>query len=273
MHSSRLMALPIFAALLLSGCSSVDDSLLSDQPVDDLYSMALKYLEDEKFEDASKVFDEVDRQHPYSKWATKAQLMSAFSFYQAQKYHKAIAGLETFIQLHPGHSDAAYAHYVLALCYYEQIFSVRRDQDMARQALEAFEILLRRFPESKYAKDAKYKMDLTVDHLAGKEMSIGRYYLKRGSYIAAINRFRKVVDGYDTTSHAPEALHRLTECYISLNMKEEAKASAAVLGHNFPESPWYADSYYVLEGKDLRPEDSKVQASLLNRMLGKRLEG
>jgi outer membrane protein assembly factor BamD len=258
---------------LVTACSNSDDELLEDRPVEQLYTQAMQELKAESYEKAAKVFDEVDRQHPYSKWATKAQLMAAFSHYQNQKYAKAIANLQTFIQLHPGHEDAAYGYYLLALCHYEQIYTVKRDQEMAELALSALEEVLRRFPETKYAKDAALKLDLTRDHLAGKEMSVGRYYLKRGAYLSAINRFRQVVEKYQTTTHTPEALHRLTESYLSLGLKEEAQASAAVLGHNFPGSSWYADSFFLLKGVDLRPDEEKVKASWLNRLLGKRLEG
>ncbi len=256
----------------LIGCSQ-DDNLMDDRPAEELYSMAMKEMKAESYQDAAKIFDEVDRQHPYSKWATKAQLMTGYAFYQIQKYERAVAAFETFIQLHPGNEDVAYAYYMRGLCYYEQIFSVRRDQKMTGYAFDALREVIERFPKSSYAKDARYKLDLVNDHLAGKEMSIGRYYLKRGAYLAAINRFRKVVENYQTTPHVSEALHRLVETYVALGIPGEAQAAAAVLGHNFPGSEWYADSFYLLKGVDLRPEESKVQASWMNRVLGKRLEG
>ncbi len=254
--------------ILLSGCEEVDDKLLEDRPVERLYTMGTDAMERKSYEAAAKAFDEVDRQHPYSKWAVKAQLMGAYAFYQAQKYEKAIAGLETFIQLHPGHDDIDYAHYMLALCYYEQIYDVNRDQRMAEQALDVLEEVVRRFPGSAYAKDARLKIDLTRDQLAGKQMSVGRYYLKRGAYLAAINRFKRTVEVYQTTVHIPEALHRLVESYLAVGMKDEAQAAAAVLGHNYPGSDWYADSYYLLKGVDLRPDSSKARASWLSKLLG-----
>ena len=271
---------PLIVALLcvvtsgfLSGCENVDDKLLEDRPVTDLYNLGMTTLNNRKYEEAAKIFEEVDRQHPYSKWATKGQLMSAYAFYQAQKYEKAIAGIETFIQLHPGHEDAPYAHYMLALCYYEQIYNVKRDQQMAVHSLDVLNELIRRYPNSKYAKDARLKRDLTRDHLAGREMSIGRFYLKRSAYLAAINRFRKVIEKYQSTTHTPEALHRLAEAYVAIGLKDEAQAAVAVLGHNYPGSEWYTDSYYLLEGVDLRPDYSKAQASWLNSILGKQLAG
>lgn len=263
----------ILVCVVLCSCNTSDDELLEDRPVEELYSFGMTTLKKGNHDAAAKVFEEVDRQHPYSKWATKGQLMSAYAYYQAQKYEKAIASLETFIQLHPGHEDTPYAHYMLALCYYEQIYNVRRDQQMAEHALDVLTELVRRYPESKYAKDARLKIDLTVDHLAGREMNIGRFYLKRSAYLAAVNRFRKVIEKYQSTTHTPEALHRLTEAYLAMGLKSEAQATTAVLGHNYPGSAWYADSYLLLEGVDLRPDKSKVQASWLNRILGKRLEG
>ncbi|MEN8236424.1 MAG: outer membrane protein assembly factor BamD [Pseudomonadota bacterium] len=262
----------LLVIVLLVGCSQ-DDGLLDDMPAEQLYTMAMAKMEDRNYEKAAKVFDEVDRQHPYSKWATKAQLMMGYCYYQVQKYDRAVAAFETFIQLHPGHADVDYALYMRGVCYYEQIFNVRRDQKMAVYAYEALVEVVKRFPNSRYGKDARYKIDLVRDHMAGKEMSIGRYYLKRDAYLSAINRFRTVVERYETTAQAPEALHRLVESYLSLGLTDEAQAAAAVLGNNYPGSHWYADSYYLLKGVDLRPEESKVGASWMNRLLGKRLEG
>ena len=174
--------------------------------------------------------------------------MSAYAFYEANDYDEAIAAAQRFIELHPGNADVPYAYYLVGISYYEQISDVGRDQKMTEQALAAFDELVRRFPDSKYARDAELKADLTRDHLAGKEMSIGRYYLRRGQYVAAINRFRNVVERYQTTTHVPEALHRLTEAYLALGLDEEAQKNAAVLGYNFPSSEWYQDSYALLNG-------------------------
>jgi outer membrane protein assembly factor BamD len=181
--------------------------------------------------------------------------MSAYSLYQASKYDEAVVDLDRFIQLHPGNRDAAYAYYLKALCYYVQITDVGRDQKTTEQALKALDEVTRRFPESKYARDARLKLDLTRDHLAGKEMEIGRYYLNRDQYLAAINRFRRVIEQYQTTTHVPEALERLTECYLALGVKDEAQAAAAVLGYNFPGSDWYQDSYALLAAQNLQPAD------------------
>ncbi|PPR76032.1 MAG: Outer membrane protein assembly factor BamD, partial [Alphaproteobacteria bacterium MarineAlpha3_Bin5] len=243
----------IFAVLLIS-CDSDVMEAYEEKPVVELYNKAMDSLEAEKLKAAATQFDEVERQHPYSMWATKAQLMSAYTYYQANRYDDAIAALERFIQLHPVHNDTPYAHYLKGLCYYEQISDVARDQKMTELAMNALEDVIKKFPNSKYAKDARLKLDLTVDHLAGKEMEIGRFYQTNGHLLAAVNRFRIVVDRFDTTTHTPEALHRLTECYLSLGLSDEAKKSAAVLGHNFPGSEWYIDSYEIIEGKKVRAD-------------------
>ncbi len=235
---------------LLAGCSSdkdPKDKAQEEKPVEELYNGAQKALKEENFEEATRLFEEVERQHPYSQWATKAQLMAAYSAYQGDNYDDAILALDRFIELHPGSEDIDYAYYLKALAYYEQISDVARDQGITQDALEAFNTLVQRFPDSKYSRDAKLKMDLTNDHLAGKEMEIGRYYLNRGETNAAINRFRKVVKDYQTTTHVPEALHRLVECYLSLGLYTEAERTAAVLGYNYPGSKWYQDTYNIID--------------------------
>lgn len=234
------------AALLLAGCSSDKKDTYTERSVEDLYNSGMNQLLDERYAAAAKSFDEVERQHPYSVWATKAQLMAAYSLYEAGKYDDSISAAERFIQLHPGHRDIAYAYYLKALDYYVQIADVARDQKNTEQAMTALGEVVRRFPDSKYGRDARLKIDLARDHLAGKEMEIGRWYERQGSYLAAINRFRRVVDQYQTTTHVPEALHRLTECYLALGLTDEARKTAAVLGYNYPGSEWYSDSYALL---------------------------
>jgi len=243
----RLAAVLGFA-LLAGACADKDKETYLERPAEEIYNSAMDKVLDSDYQKAAKDFDEVDRQHPYSVWATKAQLMSAYSLYQASKYDEAVVDLDRFIQLHPGNRDTAYAYYLKALCYYVQITDVGRDQKTTEQALKALDEVTRRFPESKYARDARLKLDLTRDHLAGKEMEIGRYYERQGNYLAAINRFRRVVDNYQTTTHVPEALHRLTESYLALGIVDEARTTAAVLGHNYPGSEWYVDSYALLTG-------------------------
>ena len=252
--SSRFLI--VIGALVLASCgSSENKDAYVERPVEALYNTAMDDMVAESYSKAAKEFDEVERQHPYSIWATKAQLMAAYALYQAGNYDESILALDRFIQLHPGHQDVAYAYYMKALDYYVQITDVGRDQRITEDALKTLQEVVRRFPETRYARDARLKSDLTRDHLAGKEMEIGRYYETQKEYLAAINRFRAVVDNYQTTTHVPEALHRLIECYLALGLNDEAKKTAAVLGYNYPGSEWYRDSYaLVTNSKDLPPD-------------------
>ncbi|MGH6718503.1 MAG: outer membrane protein assembly factor BamD [Alphaproteobacteria bacterium] len=246
-------ALVLTVALAIGACADSEEAYV-ERPVDDLYNTAVDQLDGGNYATAAEAFDEVERQHPYSQWATRAQMMAAYAHYQANDYDAAIIAADRFLQLHPGHRDVAYARYLIALSYYEQISDVQRDQRLTRLALEALDDVVRRHPDTDYARDAQLKIDLTYDHLAGKEMAIGRFYLKRGDYVGAINRFRTVINEFQTTSHVPEALHRLVETYLLLGVEDEATKSAAVLGHNFPGSPWYQDSYRLLVEHNLAPE-------------------
>ncbi|QQS13709.1 MAG: outer membrane protein assembly factor BamD [Rhodospirillales bacterium] len=261
-------ALAVAAALALSACGIFgkedENTTYVEQPVDRLYNTALDALGEGDYKAAAKAFEEVDRQHPYSVWATKAQILAAFSYYQGNKYDDAILALDRFIQLHPGHRDVTYAYYLKSLCYYEQIADVGRDQRITELALNALADVVKRYPDTPYARDARLKVDLAIDHLGGKEMDVGRFYQRQRQYVAAINRYRRVLEKYQTTTHTPEALLRLVECYLALGVRQEAQMAAAVLGHNFPGSDWYADAYLLLEGVDLRPERS--EGSWLNRM-------
>jgi outer membrane protein assembly factor BamD len=255
---ARRMLAVVGLCLAASACSLFgggDEPQYVERPVEDLYNNAMDSLLIGDFLEAARLFDEVERQHPYSSWAAKAQLMAAFANYQNNRYDEAVNALDRFIQLHPANKDIAYAHYLRSISYYEQISDVGRDQTKTRLALESLEEVVRRFPESRYSRDATLKLDLARDHLAGKHMDIGRFYLGKGEYLAAINRFRMVIQDYQTTTHVPEALHRLVESYLVLGVTDEAQATAAVLGHNYPGSPWYADSYVLLTGIDLRPEE------------------
>ena len=245
-------AIGLMAALLV-GCAT-DEEAYVERPVEELYNEALDKLQDDDFAGAAAGFDEVERQHPYSVWATRAQLMAAFTYYQGDLYDEAIAAASRFVELHPGHRDAPYGYYLIAMSYYERISDVDRDQMMTALALRSLDEVVRRFPDSDYARDARLKLDLTRDHLAGKEMTVGRFYLRRQYYLAAIGRFRKVVERYQTTSHAAEALHRLTEAYLAIGVPAEAQTAAAVLGHNYPGSQWYEFSYALLVDADLVPE-------------------
>ena len=244
--------------LLLWSCGLIDEDQTEyfEQPVETLYNNAMNAMQAGQLSEAARLFDEVERQHPYSTWAAKAQLMAAYAHYQDNSYDEAINALDRFIQLHPGNKDIAYAYYLRAISFYEQISDVRRDQRATQQALTALDELARRFPDSRYTRDAALKIDLARDHLAGKHMDIGRYYLGQGEFLAAINRFQLVIKDYQTTTHVPEALHRLVESYLAIGVTDEAQSTAAVLGHNYPGSAWYADSYVLLTGIDLRPEET-----------------
>ncbi len=256
-----LAAILPLGLLALAACESDDELVYDERPVEELYNQALDLMLNGDYQASANLFDEVERQHPYSQWASKAQVMAAFAHYQRNAYDDSINSLDRFIQLHPGNRDIEYAYYLRALSYYEQISDVGRDQGMTQRALEALDELVRRFPESRYARDASLKIDLARDHLAGKHMEIGRFYQNQNEFLGAINRFRLVIDQYQTTTHVPEALHRLVECYLSLGINEEAKSTAAVLGHNFPGSDWYSDSYALLVDADLEPavnEDSWI---------------
>nr|WP_283949910.1 outer membrane protein assembly factor BamD [Limobrevibacterium gyesilva] len=216
------------------------------QTAEQLYSNGVDAMNARNFQTAGRQFDMVEQTYPYSTWAVNAQLMQGFLFYQMNMYTDAIGALDRFIQLHPAHRDIAYAYYLRALCFYEQIADIKRDQHNTQEAIGALQEVVNRFPDSSYARDAKLKIDLARDHLAGKEMEIGRYYERQHLYTAAIGRFQRVVDDFQTTNHVAEALHRLTEIYLILGLPEQAKRTAAVLGHNYPGSEWYEDSYNQL---------------------------
>jgi len=246
--------------VFLAACADEEKDVNAPRvTVDVLYNHGMDQLLAARYGVAAKTFDEVDRQHPYSVWATKAQLMAAYAYYRNGDFDEAVIGLERFIQLHPSHRDVPYAHYLKGLAYYDQIKDVKRDQSSAELALASFEQLVRRYPNTRYNRDARRRMDLILDHLAGKEMEVGRFYLERGNHLAAINRFKTVVDNYQTTSQVPEALHRLAESYTALGLTEEAQQVAAVLGYNYPASGWYVDSYAMLTGEQVarppQPED------------------
>lgn len=248
----RLSAVALLVAL--AACGGDKNQAYIEKPVDELYNKAMDALVDENYTQAAKTFDQVESQHPYSTWATKSQLMQVYSYYEDGKYDEAVLAADRFIQLHPGHRDVAYAYYLKAICYYMQITDVGRDQKLTQLALNSLDDVVRRFPDTKYARDAKLKLDFTRDHLAGKEMEIGRYYLKRQEYLAAINRFKRVIDNYQTTTHVPEALERLVECDLSLGLNKEAKENAAVLGYNYPGSHWYTDAYALLTNNGVPAE-------------------
>jgi outer membrane protein assembly factor BamD len=259
-----LAGIAVPALLLgLAACSNKEPDI-PDTPVDVLYNNAADTLSAGNAKQAAKLFDEVERQHPYSSWATQAELMSAYSYYLVDSYDDAIPALERFIDLHPGNRSAAYAYYLRALCYYEQIADVERDQGNTEEAQRALSDVVARFPNTPYARDATLKLDLVRDHLAGKEMAVGRYYQERGQYLAAINRYRVVIDQYQTTTHVPEALERLTESYVALGIFPEAERTASVLGYNYPGSQWYQDAFNLLTQKGVNMAEAATPPIVTN---------
>lgn len=253
MHKKILAPVVLgIATFALSSCGGGaglkgGDTRYVARDVNTLYNAAKDRMDRKQYLIAAALFDEVERQHPYSPWARRAQLMSAFNYYMAAKYNESTQSARRFLSIHPGNKDAAYAYYLISLCYYEQISDVTRDQKITQQALDSLGEVQRRFPNSRYAADANLKIDLVNDHLAGKEMEIGRFYERRALWLAASLRFREVVDKYQTTTHAPEALFRLTESYLAMGVPEEAKKSAAVLGANYPGSEWYDRAYKLMQ--------------------------
>jgi len=251
--SARTALLLAAAATALSGCASLGggggDKELAyvARDVESLYAAAKDRLDRGDLQVAAALFDEVERQHPYSPWARRAQLMGAFTYYARADYNEAISAAQRFLSIHPGNKDAPYAYYLIGLSYYEQISDVERDQAVTRQALQALQEVQRRYPSSEYAADARLKIDLVNDHLAGKEMEIGRYYERSGKWLAAQLRFQNVIEDYQTTSHTPEALFRLTETSLALGLVEEARRYSAVLGANYPGNEWYQKAFALVE--------------------------
>lgn len=261
--TATLLALSMLAApLLLSGCMSsekdIDLSTYVDntEPGDVLYNQALANLNAGRLDEAAKKFAAVDRQHPYSEWARKSMVMSAFTNYRQANYDDAISSAKRYLTLYPSTDDAAYAQYIIGLSYFKQIEDVTRDQKEAKLTIQTMQELVTRWPNSEYAEDAKAKIRVANDQLAGKEMQVGRYYLERKEYLAAIKRFRTVIENYSNTRHIEEALARLTEAYYALGLIDEAQTAAAVLGQNYPDSQWYKDSYKLLQSKGLQPREN-----------------
>ena len=261
--TSRLIVRTLSMLVLassLGACSSLwgKDETPPDEPADRLYNEGL-YLLNNKSDPskAVKKFEEVDRQHPYSEWARKSLIMSAYAYYQAGSYDESVTASKRYIALHPGSPDAAYAQFLIGSSYYDEIPDITRDQARTEKALASLDEVVRKYPTSEYAVTAKQKMEVARDQLAGKEMQIGRYYLEKKDYTGAINRFKVVVTKYQTTRHVEEALERLTEAYMSLGIVGEAQTAAAVLGHNFPDSEWYKHAYNLVKGGGLEPSENK----------------
>lgn len=258
--SSMMTGISVVAVLLLTACST-DEKAYVERPVEELYNGAMDKLEAGEFTEAAAEFDEVTRQHPYSNWSKKAQVMEAYAHYKGQKYDRVIAALEAFTALHPGHSDVPYALYLTGLSYYEQLGPSSRDQQDTVDALRTFNELIRRFPNTAYAVDAKQKIVLLNDAMAGKVMDIGRYYLDKQGFQAALPRFQEVADRYQTTKHVEEAHYRMVECYMGMGLKDQAVQTAAVLGHNYPGSPWYAEAYTLVGGEKIANFEAQAPTS------------
>jgi outer membrane protein assembly factor BamD len=259
MNIARIFSV-LLISLMLFACANKKKEAEKILPVEQLYNESMDKLENKNYTKAIEGFADVERTYPYSPWATKAQIISAYANFKAEEYNNSIVNLDRFIALHPGNKYVEYAYYLKAMCYYEQISDVARDQSNTVTTLAALKEVIARFPTSPYASDAQGKLDLVLDHLAGKELEIGRFYLGQQKYIAAINRFKEVLNKYQTTSHVPEALHRLVEANLSLGLKDEAKKYAAVLGYNYPGSKWYEYSYNLIEGK--KPENSPAKNAM-----------
>ena len=251
----------------LAACSTLDEfnpfgtekykmEIKPDVPASQVYDQGLLKLANGSPSEAAKKFTDLGKEYPNSDWARKGLLMTTYAQFQAADYDSAEASAEHYVQLYSKSPETAYVLYLQANSYYDQIPDISRDQDRAAKALAAFQVLVQKFPKSEYVEDAKFKIQVTADQLAGKEMSIGRFYLNRRNYTAAINRFRNVLAGYQTTRHAEEALYRLTEAYLGLGVTDEAQTAAAVLGHNFPDGQWYHDAYALLKGGGLEPHEN-----------------
>ena len=251
-RQTRLIALLLAGTGVLTACQTAkrnEELAYVERPVEQLYLTGTDAMERGRYDDAILYFNEVERQHPYSEWASRAQIMTAFTAYEARRYDEAITAARRYIELHPGNDETAYANYLIAICYFEQIVDVGRDQGTTEFAKSALTDVIRGYPDSDYAKDAQLKLDMVNDQLAGKELAIGRWYLRNNQALAAINRFRTVVTDYPTTSHSPEALYRMVEGYLTLGLVDEAQETAAVLGYNHPGSDWYADAYTLVTGQ------------------------
>jgi outer membrane protein assembly factor BamD len=261
---TRAIALSVVLAPL-GACSAItdlfnkdDDSAVIEEPADKLYNEGLYLLNDkQEYKSAAKKFEEVDRQHPYSDWARKSLIMSAFAYYQGGDYDESISAAKRYVALHPGSPDAAYAQFLIGSSYFDRIPDISRDQERTEKAVAELDEVVRKFPNTEYAIAAKKKIDIARDQLAGKEVDIGRWYMQKKDYTGAINRFKVVVTRYQTTRHVEEALMRLTEAYMTLGIVDEAQTSAAVLGHNFPDSPWYQDAYNLVKARGLEPSENK----------------
>ena len=275
-RAARLATVAVLlGTMATSACSYFDSddkvTVAEDIPADVLYERATSAQGGGSYQEAAQLYDEVERLYPTSQLAKRAIINSAYVSYEAANYDRAILTAQRYLDFYPSDKDAPYAQYLIAVSHYDQITDVGRDQARTAQAMQALRELVNRYPDSEYAREAQIKLELTLDHLAGKEMEVGRFYLKRGNYVAAINRFQTVIERYQTTSHVEEAMHRLVESYLALWIESEAQSVAAVLGHNFPGSPWYVDSYALLTGRNLAPRET--EGSWISNVWGRVFKG
>jgi outer membrane protein assembly factor BamD len=243
-----------------NGNDKYETKVLADPPANTLYKNGVNQLTQRDFEKSTKTFNKLEKAYPYSQYQRKGLIMAAFSQYQDKKFDDAIGTAKRYITLYPNSPDTPYVTYLEGMAYYDQIADVNHDLGNAEKAIETFNVIATKYPTSEYANDARYKMSVARDQLAGKEMTVGRYYLERHEYTAAINRFRTVLAKYQTTRHSEEALERLTEAYMAMGLPQEAQTAAAVLGHNYPDSPWYKEAYALLKnsgGGGLLPSENK----------------
>ena len=258
---SRVSAL-IFATIfiLLSNCSEnqvgIDNSPSEDKAAEEIFNSGEKEILRKRYGDAAEKFTEVERLYPYSDWAKRALIMQVFSFHKDQSYENVVSAANRFIEFHPNDKDVPYAYYLIGLSYYDQVLAIGRDQELAKEALRVFSLITKEYPESKYASSSQIRFNFLRDHLASKEMEVGRYYLKRSHYAPAINRFRGVIEEFPTTSQVPEALHRLVEAYFSLGLVNEAQTAGAILGYNYRSTEWYDRTFALLSSKGLKPKSS-----------------
>lgn len=259
LRAASILLLALMLGSGLTACAGKKDAELAfkEEPVDKLYQEGLDFLDRRRYTEAAEKFEDLERQHPYSIWSRKAIVMAAYAYYQKGAYDDCIEAAERYLALYPGSEDAPYAQFLVAQSYYDQIPDVTRDQERTQKALEALREVARRYPDTEYARDARLKVQQAYNQIGGKEMEVGRYYLKRKDYVAAINRFKTVVISYQTSAHVEEALMRLTEAYMALGIASEAQTATAILGHNYPSSPWYKDAYSLLQSGGLEPREDK----------------
>jgi len=249
-----------FIFILLSNCSEnqvdIANIVSEDKAAEEIFNSGEREILRKRYSDAAEKFTEIERLYPYSDWAKRALIMQVYSYHKDQSYDNVVSAANRFIEFHPYDKDVPYAYYLIGLSYYDRVLAIGRDQELAKEALKVFNLIKEEYPESEYASNSEIKFNFLMDHLATKEMEVGRYYLKRSHYAPAINRFRGVIEEFSTTSQVPEALHRLVEAYLSLGLVNEAQTAGAILGYNYKSSDWYERSFELLSSKGLKPKSS-----------------